>query len=65
MKFAGDADRPRSAIGKCKSLMVAARAAAGSVYREALVIEQAPAELNLILCNGIGVGYRWRQKARR
>jgi hypothetical protein len=39
MKFAGDADRPRSAIGKCKSLMVAAGAAASTIYREALVVE--------------------------
>ena len=65
MKFAGYADRPRSAVGKCKSLMVAARAAASTVYREALVIEQEPAELNLILCDGVGIGYRWRQEARR
>ncbi len=65
MKLAGDADRPRSAIGKCKSLMVAAGAAASSVYREPLVIEQALAELNFVLCNGIGIRYRWRQKAMR
>jgi len=65
MKFAGDADRPRSAVGKCKSLTVAARAVASTVYREALVIEQASAELNLILCDGIGMGYRWRHEARR
>ena len=63
--FAGDADCPRSAVGKCKSLMVAARAAASTVYREALVIEQAPAELDFILCNGIGIGYQWRHEARR
>lgn len=65
MKFAGDADRPRSAVGKCKSLMVAASAAASTVYREALVIEQAPAELNFFLRDRIGIGYRWRLKARR
>ncbi len=65
MKFAGDADRPRSAIGKCKSLMVAAGAAAGTIYREALVLEQAPAELNFVLCDRIGIRYRWRHKARR
>lgn len=65
MKLAGDADRPRSAVGKCKPLMVAARATASTVYREALVIEQEPAEPNLILCDGIGIGYRWRQEARR
>ncbi len=65
MKLAGDTDRPRSAVGKGKPLMVAARAAAGSVYREPLVIEQALAELNFVLCNGIGIEYRWRQKARR
>ncbi len=65
MKFAGGADRPRSAVGKCKSLLVAACAAASTVYREARVIEQAPAELDLSLCAWLGIGYRWRSKARR
>lgn len=65
MGFSGDAGRMRASVSKCQSLLMTSGATTASIHRKARVVEQAPAKLNLVGRDGIGLRHRRRLETRR